>query len=203
MLDRSPQPNLFDPGRDGAPDPQRMPAPQAVSDDFAAPRSVPSSRWRRPSPATYLNAARAALSPAVSARLRASACLRLLAPAAILVLLLVVDPAGCSRNTTTRVVARVITHDVPPRMLTTSVTRTVTVQAPAPPTPPQSGGASPASVPAQDFAGVTQQSSAPAAHEPAPAAAPSPAVASPRAGATESSPDPRREESGEEFGFER
>jgi hypothetical protein len=209
MLDRSPQPNLFDPGRAG--EPARQATAQAPHVHFHTP---PPARPRRGalSPARYLAAVRAAMAPVVAGRLSRQR-LRLLAPVAILLLLVVLNPAGCSRGTSTRVVTRTTVRQEPEtRVVTRLVTRTVTVrQSSAPASPPRSrttaapsvrpartSAAQPALIP-HSTASETRQ---PAVTTPPPSSA---AVTPTRTATTfaDSPPDPRREGSGEEFGFER
>jgi hypothetical protein len=208
MLDRSPQPNLFDPGRAGEPAPQATPAPQAPHDHFPPPAAKHVRRRRAPSFASYLAAARATIAPALSGRLHPPRRLRVLAPAAILLLLLVLNPAGCGRSTTTSAVTQTTGAQQPARVITRLVTRTVTVrQPPTAVTPLPQSHLTAAAMPAHTRQARTALTVRPAGspgRQPTVTATTSPTsteVTPPPT--TDSPPDPSREESGEEFGFER
>ncbi len=215
MLDRSPQPNLFDPGRTGQPAPEATPAAQAPTDHFNTPPAAkPRGRVSAPSLARYLTAARAVIAAALAGRLYRPRRFGLLAPVAILLLLLVANPAGCGRSTTTRVVTQPAGgRQAPPRVVTRLVTRTVTVREPPPATtpPPPHTTRAPTAAPAHATKvrpALAPQLTASDTRQQTVTAIPSPASATvaptgPAMTFTDSPPDPSREESGEEFGFER
>lgn len=214
MLDRSPQANLFSPGEAGQPADNGVEAPQAAPSDFSprdfdTPPAVRRTRRSAPSLVGHLAAARAAIGPALAGRrLHAPRRVRLLAPAAILLVLLLLNPAGCGRGSTTGVVTGTGTgHQSPSRTVTRVVTRTVTVVQPAPAplrsarTPHRAQGHNSPARPAAAAHRTHAEPTVAVATVPETAAAVVPAP--PSSSFTYSPPDESREATGVEFGFER
>jgi hypothetical protein len=195
MLDRSSQPNLFDPRRLGvAADEEDTPPPRAP--EPPSPRRAP----RR----DYLRGGVAAAKGLLGERLRDPRVRRYL-PVAVLVLLVLTNPAGCGRSVTTTVVTR------PP--------------AASPKPAPAAPRTSPTRAPARSFhatqrrsrrvssrrqpTGIRVASSQPLRGLSRPSVPNAPPVISPPAAPqpphffTGSEPDRSRGASGDEFGFER